>query len=112
MTTDDLSRAAAAHRRQERWEHHMHSLCLLDNHLNVGMEEASHQSTVLSHLVDQANRVKDLWLEFQRKPDSEYVLEDTAVQVAIEQHGLQSHNFHQPQLQNIRVRFFFLANFW
>jgi hypothetical protein len=105
--TDDLSRAEAAQRRQERWEHHMHGLCILDNHLNVEMEIASHQSTVLNHLVDQANRVKDLWLEFQRKSDNGCVLEDTAVQMAIEQHGLQSHNFHQPQLQNIRVNFCF-----
>lgn len=96
----DLSRDEAARIRQERWEHHMHSLCILDNHLNVEIE-ASHRSTVLNHLVEQANRVKDLWLEFERKSDNG--LEDTAVQMAIEQHGLQSHHFHQPQLENKRV---------
>lgn len=99
--TDDLSRDEAARLRQERWEHHMHGLCILDNHLNVEMEIASHRSAVLNHLVEQANRVKDLWLEFERKSDNG--LEDTAVQMAIEQHGLQSHNFHQPQLENKRV---------
>lgn len=97
----------AALLRQEHWEHHMHGLCILDNHLNVEMEIAPHRSTVLNHLVDQANRVKDLWLEFQHKSDNGRVLEDTAVQMAIEQHGLQSQNFHQPQLQNIKVNFCF-----
>ncbi|XP_003243864.1 uncharacterized protein LOC100572153 [Acyrthosiphon pisum] len=101
--TDDLSRNETSRQRQERWEHHMHGLCILDNHLNVEMEIASHRSAVLNHLVEQANRVKDLWLEFQRKSDNGRVLEDTAVQMAIEQHGLQSHNFHQPQLQNITI---------
>lgn len=101
--TEDLSCDKASRQRQERWEHHMHGLCMLDNHLNVEMEIASHRSSVLNHLVEQANRVKDLWLEFQRNTDNGCVLEDTAVQMAIEQHGLQSHNFHQPQLQIKKV---------
>lgn len=100
----DLSRDEAARLRQERWEHHMHGLCVLDNHLNVEMEMASHRSSVLNHLVEQANRVKDLWLEFQRNSDDGCVLEDTAVQMAIEQHGLQSHNFHQPRSDAKTVR--------
>ncbi|XP_050531683.1 uncharacterized protein LOC126900209 [Daktulosphaira vitifoliae] len=95
--TEDLSRDEVSRQRQERWERHMHGLCILDNHLNVEMELASHRSAVLNHLVEQANRVKDLWQEFQRQSDNGCVLEDTAVQMAIEQHGLQSHNFHQPQ---------------
>lgn len=100
-----MSRKVSARQRQERWEHHMHGLCILDNHLNVEMEMASHRSVALNHLVEQANRVKDLWLEFQRKSDNGCVLEDTAVQMAIEQHGLQSHNFHQPQSHNITVSY-------
>lgn len=104
--TGNLSSDESARQRQERWEHHMHGLCILDNHLNVEMEIASHRSTVLNHLVEQANRVKDLWLEFQRKSDNGCVLEDTAVQMAIEQHGLQSHHFHQPQSLNKRVSIF------
>lgn len=108
--TEDLSRDIASRQRQERWEHHMHGLCILDNHLNVEMEIASHRSSVLNHLVEQANRVKDLWLEFQRKSDNGCVLEDTAVQMAIEQHGLQSHHFHQPQLQDIQVCLLLLDN--
>ncbi|VVC37273.1 Hypothetical protein CINCED_3A013197 [Cinara cedri] len=101
--TEDLSRDIASRQRQERWEYYMHGLCILDNNLNVQMEIASHRSSVLNHLVEQANRVKDLWVEFQGKSDNGCVLEDTAVQMAIEQHGLQSHNFHQPQLQDKKV---------
>lgn len=104
--TNDLSRDEAARLRQEHWEHHMHGFCILDNHLNVEMEIASHRSSVLNHLVEQANRVKDLWLEFQCKSDNGCVLEDTAVQMAIEQHGLQSHNFHQPQMETKKVGIF------
>lgn len=110
--TDDFSRAATARRRQERWEHHMYGFCLLDNHLNVEMEAASHRSTVLSHVVAQTNRVKDLWYAFQRETDNGCVLEDTAVQMAIDQHGLQSVNFHQPQMQNIRVSFYLFYLFF
>ncbi|XP_050429102.1 uncharacterized protein LOC126838604 [Adelges cooleyi] len=99
--TKDLSRDEASRLRQERWEQHMHGLCILDNHLNDEMEKASHRSAVLNHLVDQTNRVKNLWQEFQRQSDNGCVLEDTAVQMAIEQHGLQSHHFHQPQYKRV-----------
>lgn len=106
--SEDLSRDEAARQRQLRWEYHMHGLCVLDNHLNVEMEEASHESAALHVLVTQANKVKDLWLELQRESDNDCVLEDTAVKMAIERHGLQSHNFHQPQLQHTNVSFFIL----
>lgn len=101
--SEDLSRNEAARQRQLRWEYHMHGLCMLDNHLNVEMEEASHESTTLNVLVAQANKVKDLWLELQRNSENDCVLEDTAVKMAIERHGLQSHNFQQPQSPNISV---------
>lgn len=100
---DDLPPRQGVRTRQERWEHHMYGLCSLDNQLNVEMEMASHRSSVLNRLVQQTDRVKDLWLEFQRKSDNGCVLEDTAVQMAIEQHGLQSPNFHQPQSEHEKV---------
>lgn len=92
-----MSRNILARYQQDRWEYHMLGLCVIDNHLNDEIEMASaHRSIVLNHLVEQTNRVKDLWLEFQRKSDNGHVVEDTAVQMAIEQHGLQSNNFYQP----------------